>query len=128
MSAADLPEEVQAAASAAVAKNATDVVVLSVAEVSTIASHFVICTATSDRQVRAVAAAVEEAVGANGGPKPTSIEGVDSHEWVLINYGDLLVHIFQPETREFYSLERLWSDAPRTAWDPASLGPSATDQ
>jgi ribosome-associated protein len=112
----DVPEEVCAAASAAVAKNARDVVVLSVEAVSTVGAYFVICSAASDRQVRAITSAVEEAIDEAGGPKPISIEGADSLEWVLMNYGDLLVHVFQQDSRDFYSLERLWADAPSLRW------------
>jgi ribosome-associated protein len=113
----DLPDEVCAAAEAAAAKNATDVVVLSVAAVSTVGSFFVICSAASDRQVRAITSAVEHAIDEAAGAKPISIEGADSLEWVLMNYGDLLGHVFQQDSRDFYSLERLWADAPSLRWN-----------
>jgi ribosome-associated protein len=54
------------------------------------------------------------------GRRPLRIEGIQAAEWVLMDYGDLIVHLFQPEVREYYDLERLWGDAPRLAWEPAA--------
>jgi len=110
------PAEVAVAASAAEAKGAHDIVVLDVAEVSGITSYFLICSAPSDRQVKAITGAVEQAVADMDGTRPMALEGADTYEWVLMNYGYFLVHVFQQETREFYDLERLWRDAPRPTW------------
>jgi ribosome-associated protein len=112
----DVERWVQAAARAADEKGAADVLVLDVAAVLSLSSYFIIGSAATDRQVKAITGAVEEAVDAAGGPKPLAIEGTESWDWVLMNYGDFLVHVFRQETREFYALERLWSDAPRLVW------------
>jgi ribosome-associated protein len=110
------PQEIAAAAAAAGAKSAHDIVVLDVNEVSGITSYFLICSAQSDRQVKAIVGAVEQGVAEVDGTRPLAIEGADTYEWVLMNYGYFLVHVFQQETREFYELERLWRDAPRASW------------
>lgn len=116
-----VPPEVLAAARAADAKGAREVIVLEVGPVSAVASWFVICSAASDRQVKAVADAVEEGVAEVAGQRPLGVEGRDTLEWVLLNYGDVLVHVFRQETREFYDLERLWADAAQCDWQlPAS--------
>ena len=105
------------AARAADDKLAKDVVVLEVAEVLALCGWFVIASAANDRQVKAVCEAVEERVHTAGGPKPKRIEGLDSLQWVLMDYGDVIVHVFQQDVREFYDLERLWADVPRVAWE-----------
>lgn len=110
--------EALAAALAADGKGARDVVILEVGPVSAVASYFVIASAATDRQVRAIADAVEEGVAVVGGQRPLGVEGRDTLEWVLLNYGDLLVHVFRQETREFYDLERLWADAAVCEWTP----------
>lgn len=110
------PPEVAAAAQAAEAKGATAVVALDVAPISAITSYFVICSAPTARQVRAITDAVEEDVAAVAGRRPLGVEGRDTLEWVLLNYGDFLVHVFRQEAREFYDLERLWADATVCAW------------
>jgi ribosome-associated protein len=104
------------AARAADDKLAQDVVVLEVAEVLALCGWFVIASAGNDRQVKAVCEEVERRVHEAGGPKPRRIEGLDSLQWVLMDYGDVIVHVFQQDVREFYDLERLWSDVPRVAW------------
>jgi ribosome-associated protein len=91
-------------------------VVLEVAEVLALCGWFVIASAGNDRQVKAVCDAVEERVHKSGGPKPKRIEGLDSLQWVLMDYGDVIVHVFQQDIREFYDLERLWADVPRVEW------------
>ena len=77
---------------------------------------FVIASAGNPRQVKAVCDAVEERVFLAGGPKPKRIEGLDSLEWVLMDYGDVVVHVFQQDARDYYDLERLWGDVPRVSW------------
>ena len=104
------------AARAAVDKKADDPVVLFVGDVLAITDYFVIVSGSNSRQVRTVAEAVEEELARDGGPKPLRIEGLDDLTWVLMDYGDLVVHIFLEETRRYYELERLWSDVPRVAW------------
>jgi ribosome-associated protein len=101
--------ELTGAVAAALDKKATDVVVLDLTKASAFTDFFVICTGGNVRQVQAIADAVQAAVGT----KPALVEGYKGGEWVLIDYFDFIVHVFQPATREFYSLERLWGDAER---------------
>ena len=98
-------------------KRGFEVVILDVGELLRIADVFVIATATSKRQVNALAEEVMDQLRQYG-RRPLRIEGKDTGEWVLVDYGDLVVHLFQPDARAFYSLERLWGDAPRIAWEP----------
>jgi ribosome-associated protein len=104
------------AARAADAKGARDVVVLEVGDVLVVADEFVIVSATNDRQVKAIVDDVERAVDERGFGKPLRVEGLDDRHWVLVDYGDVVVHVFLQETREYYELERLWSDVPRVEW------------
>lgn len=110
------------AARAADAKNGTEVVVLDVGDVLAVCGWFVIASASNDRLVRAIAEEVEEVVGREGGPKPLRVEGLDDLRWVLLDYGDFVVHVFLQETREYYDLERLWSDVPRLDWQAGAAG------
>ena len=116
----DLPTA-QLAATAAGAidsKQGREVVILDVADLLGIVDVFVIATGTSKRQVRTLVEEVDRQLEGYG-RSPFRTEGMDTAEWVLLDYGDLAVHFFQPEARDFYSLERLWGDAPRIAWAPA---------
>jgi ribosome-associated protein len=97
-----------------------DVVVLEVAEVLALCGWFVIASAANDRQVKAICDEVEHQVHDSGGPKPKRIEGLSDRQWVLMDYGDVVVHVFQQEQREFYDLERLWSDVPRVDWSDSA--------
>ena len=108
------------AARAADSKQARDVLVLEVAEVLALCGWFVIASASNDRQVKAICDEVEHQIHATGGPKPKRIEGLDARQWVLMDYGDVVVHVFLQEVREFYDLERLWADVPRLDWQPAA--------
>lgn len=101
------------AASAAAEKKAEDIVVLDVADTLVITSYFVIATGRSDRQVRTIADEVEDAVRERAGVKPIGREGEREGRWVLLDFGEVVVHVFQPDEREFYRLEKLWGDAPR---------------
>jgi ribosome-associated protein len=104
------------AARAADDKSAADVVVLEVGPVMAVCGWFVIASGSNTRLVRSVAESVEEQVAAAGGPKPLRTEGFDDLRWVLLDYGDFVVHVFSDEARKFYDLERLWSDVPRVDW------------
>lgn len=104
------------AARVAAAKTDESTVVLDVGEVLAITGWFVITGGRNTRQVRALADDIEQQVVAAGGPKPLRVEGRDAGEWVLLDYGDLIVHVFLDETREFYDLERLWRDVPTVDW------------
>ena len=81
-----------------------------------VADEFVIMSATNDRQVKAIVDDVERAIDEGGFGKPLRVEGLDDRHWVLIDYGDVVVHVFLQETRDYYELERLWSDVPRVEW------------
>jgi ribosome-associated protein len=93
-----------------------DTVILEVGQVLAITDAFVITSGANSRQVRTIADEVEAAVKADDGPSPIRIEGLDDARWVLLDYGDFVVHVFLDEARRYYDLERLWSDAPRVAW------------
>jgi len=98
-------------AEAALDKKAVDLVVLDVGGLTSIADYLIICTGRSDRQVQAIAQAVDEQLRASG-HRPTAIEGMTRGQWVLMDYNDVIVHVFQKPVREFYDLERLWEHAP----------------
>ena len=83
---------------------------------------FVITSGRNARQVKTIVDEVERQVKAAAGRKPVRVEGLDDARWVLMDYGDFLVHVFLDEAREFYDLEHLWADAPRVAW---AVGPAA---
>jgi len=94
----------------AVAKLGEDVLLLDIRPVSTIADYFVICTGTSERQIRAIYEDVRARLK-EAGMLPLHSEGAASSGWVLMDYGAVVVHIFLPQTRDYYSLEQLWRDA-----------------
>jgi ribosome-associated protein len=104
-------DKARLAVEAALDVKAEDVVALDVRELSSFADLFVVCTGRSDRQVRAIADSVEKAAKQAGEP-PLGIEGYAEGRWVLIDLDDVIVHVFTPEQRERYDIERLWSDAP----------------
>ena len=105
------------AAKAAADKKAFEIDVLRVGELTSIAEYFVICSTGSERQSAAVADAVEERLRTDHGAKPLMTEGRKTSRWILLDYGDFVVHVFTEECRKFYSLERLWGDAPNVAAD-----------
>jgi ribosome-associated protein len=102
-----------AAADAALAKNGTDVVVLDVGEILGIIEAFVLASATNVRQVRTIVDEVERAIAEADGGRPRSVEGLADATWVLMDYGDVVVHVFLAETRAYYDLDRLWADVPQ---------------
>ena len=106
-----LTEKTQLCALAADSRKAEDIVVLDVQQLSSVADYFLICSGSSDRQVRAIADAIAEEL-AQHGEKPLAIEGYQKGTWVLIDCADLIIHIFDDDTRRFYGLERLWHRAP----------------
>ncbi len=91
-------------------KKGVDIVMLRTAELTTMADYFVICSGRSDRQVQALAGAIIDTLR-DEGIRPLGVEGQSSSRWVLIDYGSTIVHVFAPEEREYYGLERLWSNA-----------------
>ena len=107
------------AARAADSKKGSDIVVLDVGDIIGIVDSFVITSASNTRLVRTIVDEVEKQLFDATKIKPRSVEGLDDLSWVLLDYGDVVVHVFLEETREFYGLERLWADAARVEWDPA---------
>ena len=93
-------------------KKAKDVLVLDLQGLTQIADYFVICSGESTTQVKAIAEEIERRFDASG-VKPLGREGRKNNLWVLMDYGDIIVHIFEEETRTFYELEKLWIDAKR---------------
>ena len=110
-------EWARTAARAASAKGGEDTVIIEVGSVLAITDAFVITSGRNGRQVKTIAEEVEARLKADGGIKPMRVEGLGDSQWILLDYGDLVVHVFLDETREYYDLERLWSDAPRVAWE-----------
>jgi ribosome-associated protein len=107
-----LPAQIERAVRAADDKKAMDLVVLDLRKAAGFTDFFLICSAGNSRQVRAIADAIMEAL-AEDGAKPSHIEGYGRSDWVLLDYFDFIVHIFAPDTRVFYGLERLWGNADR---------------
>ena len=96
----------------ALEKKARDLVVMEVRDVTSIGDYFIICSGSSDRQVQSIAQGIEENLSEAGHP-PLSVEGVHRGHWVLMDFSDVIVHIFYEPVREFYDLEGLWGHAPR---------------
>ena len=113
-----------AAARAAADKQSAEIVVLDVHETIVITDYFVICTAGTQRQIRTVIDAVEDSLRGLG-VKPVRREGEPEAGWWLLDYVDVVVHVFGTEERAYYDLERLWSDAPRVAWEPSDAASGA---
>ena len=107
-----LPPQIAAAVAAAEDKKANELVVLDLRKASGFTDYFVICSGQNARQVRAIADAVTDGLSSQG-VDPAHVEGYERSEWVLLDYFDFIVHIFAPETRFFYGLERLWGNAER---------------
>ena len=95
---------------------ARDVVVLDMHGLHPLYDYFVVCTGASRRQIHTLAEEVDDAMR-NLGDSRTGIEGYQASKWVVQDYGDMLVHVFDPVTRAYYSLEELWADAPRVDWE-----------
>jgi ribosome-associated protein len=93
-------------------KKAMDVVVLDMRDVSSITDYFLICSGGSERQVQAIADAIDEQL-TQSGIASLGVEGYREGRWILMDYGDVIVHVFSRDTREFYDLERLWANAPK---------------
>jgi ribosome-associated protein len=118
---AGLPRPIELAVRAAEDKKAEDIIVLDLRKAAGFTDHFVICSGTNARQVRAIADAIVEALADHG--KPAHVEGQnrsDRSGWILIDYFDFIVHVFARETRLFYDLERLWGSAERVDIPPAT--------
>jgi ribosome-associated protein len=113
------------AAEAALAKNGEDIAVLDVGEIISIIDYFVLVSASNTRLVRTIVDEVQLVMRAHDGSRPIGVEGLDDATWVLLDYADVVVHVFLEETREFYDLDRLWADAARVE---VTDGPEAARQ
>jgi ribosome-associated protein len=109
---AKLPAQLEAAIAAAEDKQAVKIVVLDLRKTAGFTDFFLIASGTNSRQVRAIADSVMDALAVKGA-KPAFVEGYDKSDWILLDYFDFIVHVFGPETRVFYDLERLWGNAER---------------
>jgi len=105
-------EAVMIAARAASEKKATDIVALDLGQVASFTEFFLICAGANQRQVKAISDGIEEQLR-KAGKRPLHIEGYSSAEWILLDYGDFIAHVFSLASRRFYDLERLWRDARR---------------
>jgi ribosome-associated protein len=105
-----------AAARAASDKQGDDVLVLDVRDLITITDYFVIASGSSERQVKTISEEVQRVLKSRG-VKPVRVEGATTSQWVLLDFVDLVVHVFNEEQRDYYRLERLWIDAPRVDWE-----------
>ncbi|MBW8876156.1 MAG: ribosome silencing factor [Acidobacteria bacterium] len=123
----DTVQRVREAVAAADDRKALELKVLHLQQVSDFTDYFLICSGTSERQVQAIADAVQERLRANR-VRPLHVEGYNRGQWVLLDYGDLVVHVFQEEPRRFYALERLWGDAPDVTADFASKRAAASNR
>jgi ribosome-associated protein len=113
-----LPAQIERAVHAAEDKKAMELAVLDLRKAAGFTDYFVIASGANQRQVRAIADSVLERLGADG-VKPAHVEGYDRSEWILLDYFDFIVHVFGPEKRAFYGLERLWGSAERVELSPA---------
>ena len=111
-----VPEESMAAAAAADEKLGRDTVVLAMGELLGVVDAFVVTSGRNARQVRTLVEEVERRVKSSSGRSPLRVEGLRDASWVLMDYGDFVVHVFLDETRDYYDLEHLWSGAPRVRW------------
>lgn len=105
-------QKILLAVNAALEKKAKNIVILNIKNVTSFADYTVICSGTSDRQVQSIASAIEEGMK-KAGALPLGIEGEKGGRWVLMDYADIVVHVFFEPVREFYDIERLWADAPK---------------
>lgn len=112
--ASDITSRVRGAVAAADDRKAVDLKVLHLEKVTDFTDYFLICSGTSERQVQAIADAVLERLREEK-VRPLHVEGYNRGQWVLLDFGDFVVHIFQEEPRKFYALERLWGDAPEVS-------------
>ena len=108
------PQILRAAVAAAEDRKARDIRVLDLSRVSDFTDYFVVCSGRSERQAAAIAEGIQERLAAQG-VKPLHVEGLPAARWVLLDYGDVVIHVFEEETRAYYGLEKIWSDAPEVA-------------
>lgn len=119
----DPTREARACARAADAKKAGDIVLLDMRGISTFTDFFLICSAESEPQLKAIASSIRERMREDFGRSPFAEDGFPASQWVVLDYSDVIVHLFLGEKRELYGLESLWGDAPRIDWT-ATKGPA----
>jgi ribosome-associated protein len=102
-------------------RKAIDIVALDLRQVAGYTDFFVICSGNTDRQTKAIHDAIHQGLKKNQGLLPRRVEGVSEARWILMDYLDVVVHVFTPETRDFYRMESLWGDVPRRDFDPEAL-------
>ena len=119
MNDSSIESRVRVATAAALDKKAIDLDVLAVAELTSIADYFILCSATSERQAQAVADGVLEKLREDLNVKPLLVEGTTPGRWILLDFGDFIFHVFTEDCRRFYGLERLLGDAPNVTADYA---------
>jgi ribosome-associated protein len=103
-------------------KKASDIRVLDLRGVVGYADFFVICTGNTERQTKAIHDGVHHGLKERHGLLPRRVEGLSEARWILMDYLDVVVHVFTPETRAYYRLEQLWGEVPARAWEPAAAG------
>ncbi|HSN69543.1 MAG TPA: ribosome silencing factor [Thermoanaerobaculia bacterium] len=109
-----IQRRVKAAVEAALDKKAFELDVLAVGDLTSIADYFILCSASNERQTKAITDAIEERLREEHKSRPLFVEGTNIGRWILMDYGDFIIHVFTEECRRFYSLERLWGDAPNS--------------
>jgi ribosome-associated protein len=107
-------------------KKAENIVVLDLQGISSFTDYFVICSGTSEPHLKAIAGEIEERLRDEHGVRAVSVDGFPASQWIVLDYMQVIVHVFRREKREFYSLEDLWGDAPRVAWQPAETSAGST--
>lgn len=115
------------AARAADQKGARDVVIMEVGDVLVLPDEFVVTAGANDRQVKAIVDEVERGIADAGLGRPVRVEGRQDRQWVVLDYGDVIVHVFLQEMRDYYELERLWGDVTRIPWDSEQARPAAPE-
>jgi ribosome-associated protein len=124
-----IESRVRLSVAAALDKKATDLDVLQVGELTSIADYFILCSAGNERQAAAIADSILDRLKEDLGVKPLLVEGTTPGRWILLDFGDFIVHIFTEDVRRFYGLERLWGDAPNvTAEFAGDAAPRAFQQ
>jgi len=123
-----LPAQVQRAIAAAQDRKAVDLVVLDLRPANGFADYFLVCSGTNPRQIKAISDAIQESLSERG-IRPAHVEGYDRAGWILLDYFDFIVHIFSPDARAFYALERLWGSAKRIEVpEPGPAAPTSEAQ
>ena len=112
-------------AEAALSKHAEEITIFQVSKLTALADFFVICTAETEPQIRAISESVDRILSKEGN-EPLGVEGRKGGVWLLMDYGDVILHIFKAEARAFYSLDRLWGDAPQITLSGTGIHPVST--